>query len=51
MQNIVSTYLGTAKRDVELTTIFLHNPTGNVLLVQAQVVVTRWVIAPRQAAP
>jgi hypothetical protein len=36
---------------VELTTIFLHNPTGDVFLVQAQVVVTRLVISPSQAAP
>ena len=39
----------TPKGDVQLRAVFIHNPARNVLLVQAEVVVTRLVIAPRQA--
>jgi hypothetical protein len=36
--------------DAQLRTVFIHHPTGNLLLLQAQVVVTCPVIAPREAA-
>ena len=39
----------TPKGDAQLRTVFLHDPTGNIFLVQAQVVITRPVIAPREA--
>ena len=46
----ITRLVGTAKGDVELATIFLHNPTGNVLFFQPQVVITGLVITPREAA-
>ena len=41
---------GAAKGDVELTTIFLHNPTWDVLFFQTHVVITCLMITPREAA-
>src|SRR5262249_9931348 len=41
---------GTAKGDVELTTIFRHNPTWDVLFFQPHVVITCLMITPRAAA-
>ena len=35
---------------MQLRTVFIHNPTGNIWLVQAQGVVTCPVSAPREAA-
>jgi len=40
----------TPEGDVPLRTVFIHNPTGNIFLVQTQVVVTCLVITPREAA-
>jgi len=40
----------TPKGDAQLRTVFIHHPTGNIFLVQAQVVVTGPVIAPRKTA-
>jgi len=36
----------TPKGDAQLRTVFLHDATGNIFLVQAQVVITRPIIAP-----
>src|SRR2546425_829349 len=38
------------KGDAQLRTVFLHDATGNIFLVHTQVVITRPVIAPREAA-
>ena len=44
------TGLGRApKGDVQLSAVFIHNPARNVLFLQAQIVITRPVIAPREA--
>ena len=44
------TGLGRApKGDAQLSAVFIHNPARNVLFLQAQVVITRSVIAPREA--
>ena len=42
---------GAAKGDVEVATIFLYNPTWDVLFFQPHVVITGLVIAPRAAPP
>ena len=42
---------GAAKGDVEVATIFLYNPTWDVLFFQTHVVITGLVIAPRAAPP
>ena len=39
---------GAAKGDVEVATIFLYNPTWDVLFFQTHVVITGLVIAPRR---
>ena len=41
---------GAATGEVELATVFLHHPTGDVLFFQPQVVITGLVLAPREAA-
>ena len=44
------TGLGRApKGEAQLRAVFIHNPTWNILFLQAQVMITRPVIAPREA--
>ena len=38
------------KGDAQPRTVFIHDPTGNIFLVQAQVVITRPMITTREAA-
>ena len=50
VDNEITGLVRTAKGDVQLTAIFIHNSTRNVLFLQAQVMIPGPVIAPGAAA-
>ena len=49
IDDAITRFVGAAKGDVELATLFLQNATGDVLFFQAPVVITGLVVAPRAA--
>jgi hypothetical protein len=45
----VTSFLRTPKGDVQCRTIFIHNPTRDILLLAPHIVITRSVVASRHS--